>query len=81
MTSRRGKRPAIAGIAGSEVVERGEIKMIMFGSSPRWWWEEVSAAFLLTWKMMHQYGFLLLAVYFGWVFGHLVLVMMVRIFA
>lgn len=81
MTSRRGKRPAIAGIAGSEVVERGEIKMIMFGSSPRWWWEEVSAAFLLTWKMMHQYGFLLLAVYFGWVFGHLVLVVMVRIFA
>ncbi|KAF8254038.1 hypothetical protein K440DRAFT_673713 [Wilcoxina mikolae CBS 423.85] len=74
--SRRGQRPAIAGIAGSEVVERGEIKMVMFGSSPRWWWEEVFAGFLLTWKMMHQYGFLLLAVYFGWVFGHLVLVMM-----
>lgn len=75
--SRRGNAPAIVGISGSEIAERGEIRRVMFGSSPRWWWEEVWAACQLSWKMMQQYGFLLLALYFGWVFGHLTLVMMV----
>lgn len=72
-----GNHRAIPGIAGSEVMERGEIKMVMFASSPKWWWEEVSAGFFLSVKMMRQRGFLLVALYFGWVIGNQVLLMAV----
>ncbi|KAA8910269.1 major facilitator superfamily domain-containing protein [Sphaerosporella brunnea] len=58
-----------------ETVERGEIKLVMYGRSPQWWWEELSAGLSLTWRMLHQKGFLIVAVYFGWVFGHVLLVM------
>ncbi|KAI5821423.1 hypothetical protein BZA77DRAFT_299532 [Pyronema omphalodes] len=72
-----GNRRSISGFAESEVVERGEIKMVMFGSSPKWWWEEVSAGFFLSVKMMRQRGFLLVALYFGWIIGNQVLLMTV----
>jgi len=65
--------------AAKGVEERGELKLVMFGTSPGYWWEEVWAGMALTWKMLHQKGFLILAVYFGLVFGHLMLAMMVRI--
>lgn len=64
-------------IAGPETVEKGEIRMVMFGSPPNWWWEEVSAGVSLTLRMLQQYGFLVVAIYFGWVFGHIVVVITV----
>jgi MFS family permease len=60
-----------------ETLERGELRLVMCGKSPQWWWEEVTAGLSLTWRMLHQVGFLLVAVYFGWVFGHVLLVMIV----
>jgi hypothetical protein len=59
-------------------VERGELKLVMLGSSPYWWWEEVHAGLVLNFGMLKQPGLLLLAIYAGWVFGHLVMSMSVR---
>ncbi|KAL7273664.1 hypothetical protein RUND412_003460 [Rhizina undulata] len=56
------------------VIERGEINMVVFGSSPEWWWEEVWAGVVLVWRMGTQVGFVMLAVYVGWAFGELVMV-------
>jgi hypothetical protein len=64
--SRRGER-----------TERGEIKLVVSGSSPRWWWEEVWAGLKVTGKLLRQTGLLVVALYFGWIFGHLVVVMKV----
>jgi hypothetical protein len=71
-----------AGRSGSQrsdcpAEEKGELRLVMLGTSPRWWGQEISAGLLLSWKMLHQYGFLLVAVYFGWVFAHVALVIKV----
>lgn len=76
LPQRRANRVPQARIA-REIVERGEIKMVVFGSSPRWWWEEVWAGLILSWTMMKQIGFFVISLYVGWVFGYLIMVVRV----
>lgn len=64
----------------SRRVARGEIKMHVSGDGPKWWWEEVFAGVYLTAKMLDQPGFGLMALYLGWVYGEIVLVIVVSLF-
>lgn len=54
--------------------DRGEITMVVSGASPKWWWEEVRAGVVLSWRMCHQLGFLVVATYVGWTAGEVVMV-------
>ena len=58
-------------------VARGELKMHLKGSGPYWWGEEVQAGLQLSWSMMKQPGFLVLATYAAWAYAQFTLVMMV----
>lgn len=61
----------------SRRVARGEIKMHVQGDGPKWWWEEVIAGVYLSIKMLEQPGFGLMALYLGWVYGQVVLIIVV----
>ncbi|KAL9049182.1 MAG: hypothetical protein Q9162_007354 [Coniocarpon cinnabarinum] len=58
----------------SRRVARGEICMHVYGDGPKWWWEEVSAGIYLALRMLDQPGFGLMAIYLGWVYGEIVLI-------
>lgn len=60
-------------------VARGEVKMHVYGEGPKWWWEEVFAGVFLSLKMLDQPGFGLMALYLGWVYGEIVLVIVVSL--
>lgn len=55
-------------------VARGEIKMHVYGDSPKWWWEEVFAGLYLSFRMLRQSGFLLMAIYLAWIYAQVVLI-------
>lgn len=61
-------------------VDRGEIKMVVFGSSPYWWWEEVWAGVVLSFRMLGQLGFFVMTVYIGWIAGEIAMVFNVSCF-
>ena len=61
----------------SRRVARGEICMHVYGDGPKWWWEEVFAGIYLSVKMLDQPGFGLMALYLGWVYGEIVLIIVV----
>lgn len=66
---------------GDEVsrrVARGEIKMHLQSTGPVWWWEEVWAGHVLAIRMLKQPGFAVLALYIGWIYAQVVLVIVVR---
>ncbi len=68
---------------GSEMsrrVARGEIKMHLQSTGPIWWGEEVFAGHVLAIRMLKQPGFIVLSLYLGWIYGQVVLVIVVRIF-
>lgn len=58
----------------SRRVARGEIKMHVYGDGPKWWWEEVFAGLYLSWRMLTQPGFLVMAVYIAWIYAEIVLI-------
>ena len=58
----------------SRRVARGEIKMHLYATGPKHWWEEVSASLVLNLRMLKQPGFLILALYQGWMYGQFVIV-------
>ncbi|KAI9850542.1 MAG: hypothetical protein M1838_005464 [Thelocarpon superellum] len=63
---------------GSEVarrVARGEVKMHVYSTGPKWWWEEVLAGLVLSGRMLGQPGFAVLSFYVGWVYAQIVMVM------
>lgn len=63
--------------SGGEVsrrVARGEIKMHLESTGPIWWWEEVIAGHVLAIRMLLQPGFAILSFYLGWIYGQVVLV-------
>ena len=65
---------------GGEVsrrVARGEIKMHLESTGPIWWWEEVIAGHVLAVRMLLQPGFAILSLYLGWIYGQVVLVIVV----
>ena len=62
---------------GNEVsrrVARGEIMMHLYATGPLHWWEEVLAGLRLNGRMLAQPGFLVMAVYVGWMYAQMVLV-------
>lgn len=66
--------------SGDEVsrrVARGEIKMHLESTGPIWWWEEVIAGHVLAIRMLLQPGFAILSLYLGWIYGQVVLVIVV----
>ena len=63
----------------SRRVARGEVRMHLYGDGPKWWWEEVSAGIHLSMKMLDQPGFGLMALYLGWIYGEIVLIIVVSI--
>ncbi|KAF1954633.1 hypothetical protein CC80DRAFT_567259 [Byssothecium circinans] len=55
-------------------VARGEIKLHMSTEGPHYWFEEVWAGIKLSLLMLRQPGFLILALYLGWIYTQVVLV-------
>jgi hypothetical protein len=76
-------RRTLAELAGQDGtfsrVARGEIKMHLDGTGPLWWGEEVQAGLRLSWKMIQQPGFLVLALYSAWTYAQFTLVLMVSL--
>ena len=65
---------------GGEVsrrVARGEIKMHLQSTGPIWWWEEVWWGHVLAIRMLKQPGFAVLSLYLGWIYGQVVLTIVV----
>lgn len=61
----------------SRRLARGEVKMHLSQSGPRWWGEEFHYGIILSLKMLRQPGFMILAVYVAWVYGQIVMVIVV----
>ena len=61
----------------SRRIARGEIKMHLESTGPKYWYEEVIAGQVLCMRMLKQPGFLVLALYQGWIYGQVVMVIMV----
>lgn len=60
-------------------VARGEVKMHLYSTGPKWWIEEVIAGSVLCLRMLKQVGFVVLSVYIGWIYGQIVMVIVVRL--
>ena len=58
---------------------RGEVMMHLYSTGPIWWWEEVQAGLTLCGRMIRQPGFAILAIYSGWLYGEIVMVMVVSL--
>lgn len=61
----------------SRRIARGEIKMHLDMTGPKWWWEEVVAGHRLCLRMLKQPGFTILSTYMGWIYGQIVMVIVV----
>lgn len=61
----------------SRRVARGEVKMHLYSTGPKWWIEEVIAGSVLCIRMLKQPGFLVLSIYIGWIYGQIVMVIVV----
>ena len=62
---------------GSELsrrIARGEIKMHLYSTGPKRWWEEVIAGHVLCMRMLLQPGFFILSFYMGWIYGQVVMI-------
>ncbi|KAI4680379.1 uncharacterized protein J4E84_008027 [Alternaria hordeiaustralica] len=55
-------------------VSRGEVKLHIETEGPKYWFEEVWAGIKLMTMMLCQPGFLVLALYLGWIYAQVVLV-------
>lgn len=58
----------------SRRVARGEVKMHRVKDGPTWWWEEVHHGILLSLEMLRQPGFAIVALYTGWIYAQIVLI-------
>jgi uncharacterized membrane protein len=61
----------------SRRIARGEIMMHLKSTGPVWWWEEVIAGQVLCIRMLKQPGFVVLSLYMGWIYGQIVMVIVV----
>ncbi|KAF5874954.1 putative polyamine transport protein [Botrytis fragariae] len=59
----------------SRRLAKGEVKMHRVHTGPKWWGEEFHHGVLLTKSMMRQPGFLVLAFYQAWIYGQIILIM------
>ena len=77
---RRSMAEVRTGTDVSRRVARGEIKMHLESTGPKNWYEEVSAGHVLCARMLKQPGFLILAFYQGWIYGQVVMIVVVSSF-
>lgn len=61
----------------SRRLAKGEVKMHRVHTGPKWWGEEFHHGLLLSQSMMRQPGFLVLAFYQAWIYGQIILIMIV----
>lgn len=61
----------------SRRVARGEIKMHIDSTGPIWWGEELLAGWRLCVRMLKQPGFLVLSFYVAWIYGQVIMVIVV----
>ena len=75
-------RRSVAEVVSQEAVSRrlarGEVKMHMVQSGPKWWGEEFHYGVMLSLKMLRQPGFMVMAVYVAWIYGQMVLNILVN---
>ena len=60
-------------------VARGEIRLHVWGEGPQIWYQEVGAGIVLNFRMLFQNGFFVLALYLGWIYAQVVLVIIVSV--
>jgi MFS family permease len=76
-------RRSVAEVINGEVVSRrlarGEVKMHLVQSGPKWWGEEFHYGVMLSLKMLRQPGFMVMAVYVAWIYGQMVLNILVSV--
>jgi len=58
----------------SRRVARGEVMMHRVKDGPTWWGQEVYHGILLSLEMLRQPGFAIMAVYTGWIYAQIVLI-------
>ncbi|OHE92955.1 hypothetical protein CORC01_11748 [Colletotrichum orchidophilum] len=58
----------------SRRVARGEIMMHRVKTGPRWWGQELYHGIALCFEMLRQPGFAVMAVYSGWIYAQVVLI-------
>ncbi|KAL8646487.1 MAG: hypothetical protein Q9226_006833 [Calogaya cf. arnoldii] len=57
-------------------VARGEVMMHLYSTGPKWWVEEVIAGSVLSLRMLKQPGFIVLSTYIGWIYGQIVMLIL-----
>ncbi len=62
----------------SRRLARGEVMMHRLQTGPRWWGQEFHQGVVLSLDMLRQPGFLVLSFYVAWMYGQIVLVIVVR---
>lgn len=70
---RRSVAEVVNGPEVSRRLARGEVKMHMVQSGPKWWGEEFHYGVRLSLNMLRQPGFMVMAVYVAWIYGQMVL--------
>ncbi|MCJ1245893.1 hypothetical protein MMC30_003097 [Trapelia coarctata] len=71
---RRSMAEVMNGTEVSRRIARGEVKMHLYSTGPKHWWEEVVAGHVLCIRMLKQPGFVVLSMYMGWIYGQVVMV-------
>ncbi|CAG8953297.1 hypothetical protein HYFRA_00003504 [Hymenoscyphus fraxineus] len=71
-------RRSVAEVKNGETVSRrlarGEVKMHMVKTGPKWWGEEMHYGYMLSIRMLTQPGFMVMAVYVAWMYAQIVLI-------
>ena len=74
-------RRSMAEVQNGRIVSRriakGEIKMHIDSTGPMWWGEEVAAGYRLCLRMLKQPAFLVLSLYVAWIYGQIVMLIVV----
>ncbi|MCJ1464454.1 hypothetical protein MMC07_003067 [Pseudocyphellaria aurata] len=71
---RRSMAEVRSGREVSRRIARGEIKMHIDSTGPIWWGEELFAGYKLSLRMLKQPGFFIISLYIGWIYGQIVMV-------
>lgn len=61
----------------SRRLARGEVMMHRLQTGPKWWGQELHQGVMLSLDMMRQPGFLVMSLYVAWMYGQIVLVIVV----
>jgi MFS family permease len=74
---RRSVAEVVNGEQVSRRLARGEVKMHLVQTGPKWWGEEFHYGMILSANMLRQPGFLVMAFYVAWIYGQIVLIIVV----